>query len=433
MKKSRFLLGLLPALLLGMFVVPSAMADGLDEHGALNATDTKPVQAAITKVFQTPVGTIMPDLTFHFQISAVSIDGDTSNRVYMPSLGPVTLSTSTMTALDPTGDTLSYYAESDNIFDGAIFPYAGIYVYTVTENADTNPVIISDSFRQVLTYSQASYQLTVYVSNLTDGAGTYIYSLTTEKVTNDAGADGGNVKVDPTPGGDGADTTYSQMTFTNTYVKTNGSQDPLDPDPIAHGTLSVSKQVSGVLASTEVYFPFTIKVAPPSLASQLDHFIAYIVEGRTVVDDIALNTATGTLTGTSLDSNQHRYISFSANVPTNFSLKAGQSLVFVDTPVGTNYDVTEQASTGYEPSLVVTTNGLAAAAIDNGVNASVSATGQLVGEGLNNAAVTNLRNFVTPTGLSMGSLPFVGVMALAVMGIIGFTWFTIRSKRRATA
>ena len=236
MKKSRFLLGLLPAVLLSMFVMPSAMADGnlVGENQTLVATDqNNPVRAAITKELQMPVGTNMPDAVFHFGIDPVSVDGVNFDN-NMPSIPAVDIKTidpgrGPMTLLQSTDDTLTYYAESGNIFENVVFPHAGRYVYTVIEEKDTNSLIDDNTVHEALTYTPVSYELTIYVANK-DGGGTYIYELGTERqyIENDQGV---SIKVDPTPGG-GEGYIYSQMIFTNTYVKTNGADDTTKPDPL---------------------------------------------------------------------------------------------------------------------------------------------------------------------------------------------------------
>ena len=439
MKKSRFLLGLLPAVLLSMFVMPSAMADGnlVGENQTLVATDqNNPVRAAITKELQMPVGTNMPDAVFHFGIDPVSVDGVNFDN-NMPSIPAVDIKTidpgrGPMTLLQSTDDTLTYYAESGDIFANVEFPHAGVYKYTVIEEKDTNSLIDDNTGHEALTYTPVSYELTIYVANK-DGGGTYIYELGTERqyIENDQGV---SIKVDPTPGG-GEGYPYSQMIFTNTYVKTNGADDTTKPDPLKDATLTVSNELDGILASYDDMFTFTIKVTPPSLVTEPPAFYkAYIVDSSGVINP-ALN-AGDTTPGT--DDLGQVYLEISTKDPNTFQLKGGQSLVFVDTPVGTSYVVTDQGLASYEPSLTVTTNGIEAtppivppAGHEDG--ATLASGTQWVGEGENSAIFTNLRNLVTETGLSMGSLPFVGVMALAVVALAGFAWFTVRSKRRVAA
>jgi len=420
-----------------MMIAPAAMADNLtDNNQTLVAADEgHPVRAAITKVFQMPVGTDMPDAVFQFEIDPVSVDDIGYFNDNMPSIPTVDINTidsgthqTSMTLLPSTDDTLTYYAESGDIFADVVFPHAGLYVYTVVEVQPNNGLIDDNWPHETLTYSQLGYKLSIYVANRTDGTGTYIYELGTEQryLENDQWI---LTKVDPTPGGYDADHPYSQMAFTNTYVKTNGTDTPDNPDPTTEATLSVSNHVEGILANPADMFTYTISLTPPSLVTQPPtYYKAYIVENAAVIDPAP--NAAGTTVGDDTLVNGHGYLEISTKVPTTFLLKGGQSLVFVDTPVGTNYVVAEENPTGYEPHLIVTTNGDPAHEVSEDVGVTLSSGKQWVGEGANIAAFTNIRTVATPTGLTMASLPFVGVMALAGLAIIGFAWFTIRGKRR---
>jgi len=118
------------------------------------------------------------------------------------------------------------------------------------------------------------------------------------------------------------------------------------------------------------------------------------------------------------------YIRISTSGSTAFSLKHGQRLVFVDTPVGTTYTVTETAATHYTTTVTVVTDNGAGVTI-----AGLTTNAQRVGETANSAAFTNTRDSVTPTGLNLDNLPFIGLILLATASLITFVVVKIRKGR----
>jgi hypothetical protein len=209
------------------------------------------------------------------------------------------------------------------------------------------------------------------------------------------------------------------MAFTNNYVKTNGSDTPDNPDPTKpnESTLNVSKTVSGDFASTSIYFEFKLKITvPAALIPSLGGntvYKAYVVENNTVV-------------GSSID--------FQSGMEKTIQLKHGQKLMFVNTPVGTVYDVTEIGTSAYTPAVEVTTNG--GAPVSNPSNetitegGSLAALGQLVGEATNLAAYTNSRDNVTPTGINLSTLPYVGLVLMAFGALVMFV--IVKSRKKET-
>jgi len=149
-----------------------------------------------------------------------------------------------------------------------------------------------------------------------------------------------------------------------------------------------------------------------------------VVEGNAVINP-ADNAAAG-LIGTDAGGS---YIRISTSGVTNFRLKDGQRLVFVDTPVGTSYTVEETAAIHYIPSLIVTRNGAAGAPIPGTLNTALPSGTQLVGELANGAAFTNTRDFVTPTGLNLNDLPFYGLILLALGSLVTFVVVKVRKRR----
>jgi len=460
-KKVKSILALSIAAALCAVSIPSVMAaeSATDEYGrpiVINGTYDDPAQAAITKILQMPYGTNIPDATFNFSVTPVTVDDVDNDGTNMPAIDTVSLAfDGGQTLIDPPlGDFDSYYLESGNIFEGVQWPHSGVYVYEVAELQNTNDAIDANTDHESLTYSQALYELTAYVK---DGADGYYIAAITDVVssTDDtanlmaqlagpfgpigihlprqpflpAAANVGD-KVDPTPGGnEDSGSVYSDMTFTNIYVKTNGAQDPEDPDPTApaDATLSVSKAVVGALADTNQYFDFSMTVTAPSLVFNVpDFYRAYVVQDGQVVT--SEDNADPSLIGSD---NGGSFIKFLPSVDTPFNLKAGQKLVFIDTPVGTWYDVSEINPTNYLASLLITSDNSTAPVIE-AANAgdSIEVTNQLVGEHTNTAAFTNNRDMLAPTGLKISDLPFIGLIALALASL---TVFVVAKSRRKKA
>ena len=423
-KKSRLGVILALALTLCFAGAPAAFATG----DPITGSEEAPVTAGITKILKMPVGTITPNSTFLFTATPISTDGDIS-------ILPPTIEDSAMTVDFSSADTsaavdgvISIALETGDIFADVEFPHAGVYVYQIREAQDTNTDIDENSKHEVLTYSKALYTLSVYVKNDTEDNGTYIYAIGAVFNTKDNGNPGAGDKVDPTPGG-GAGFDYSQMIFTNTYVKTNGAEKPETPNPgdEDESTLSVSKTVAGSFGSKTQYFDYTISLSLPSLATNAPAFYrAYVVDtaSASVVTSLE-NAAEGLIA----QDGGGDYIKMAIGSSTDFSLKDGQKLVFVDTPVGTTYSVNERGAAAYLASVDVFTAGeKVATAAGASVGAPVTILNQLVGEMKNSADFTNTRNDVTPTGLNLADLPFIGMIALAVAALVAFIVAKSRKK-----
>jgi len=396
--------------------------------------ENKPVQAAINKTLQLPRETIIPNVTFEFIATKVSLDGSTADDAIakMPTLNEQNLKilfseADRDKATLGSNDVVSVIKESVDIFAGAKFPHAGVYVYTLREKENTNQAIDGNAPHEVLTYSKALYTLTVYVANNAAGDGTYIIGLGTRVTQNTDGQPGDGNKIDPTPGGNGEDYFFSQMVFVNTYVKTNGATDPNDPDPKdeSESTLNVRKEVAGDFASREQYFNFTMSLTIPPLVSPIPPFYrAYVVENGAVGTSTA--NAAQELLGQDAGG---QFIRISTSGETKFNLKDSQTLVFVNTPVGTGYNVTEAATPSYTPNVLVTTNGTPGERKTGEMNTALSTGGQFVGETINRALFTNTRDSITPTGLNLNDLPFIGLIALAIASLVIFV--IVKSRKRS--
>lgn len=443
LKKTKIFLVFALALVMCYASIPSAMA------APGNATETS--QAAIAKVLKVPYGTAIPaNMTFKFEIAAQSLNGDNSNdskakamagldtTVVVNGVASIIFDGNATKQIDKgtvAGITTWNY-ESAGLFVATQFPHAGIYEYTITETPDT--YIIADPLHEATVYSQAKYIVKVYVKD--SASGLVITHIGAVKIVDDDGKDipdSEQTKVDPTPG-------KSEMAFTNKYEKTNGPTKPEEPDP-TKSTLDISKIVTGQFGSSTTYFNFSLTITLPGLIDKYlkPYYTAFVVEKGIIVDPTKNVAATSTsLIGTTAGG--LKYIRFdrvgtSLIASANFLLKDGQTLMFTDTPVGTSYTLTETGEVGYKTSAEVTWNGSSpatkvsegdlAAGIVLPSNNNIDIMMLYVGEAANRAVITNDAGDITPTGLDLNDLPFIGLIVLALISLVAF--IVVKSRKKA--
>jgi hypothetical protein len=430
--KGVFALMLALVLALGTFTV--ALADG----EAIVGTDSNdPAQATITKELQIPAGTTFPtggfEFTFEFEAKAYNGSDETDDLAKVPAITALKVEyNGTETGVPENATPPTYYTfskDTSSIFDDVDFPTSGVYTYTVTETDGTTT--LTDDDHENLYYSLAEYEITAYVKeDENNNNELYVAAIVTKIIKDDAGDEvSGTPKVDP---GEEANDEglFTAMTFTNAYWVVKGGDDPDDPDPEDkdNWTLGVSLDVEGDFASTTAYFPFKITVSAPSIlpgASALT-YNAYVVDadGNVVTPDANSNGAPDN------SDNYGSYFTFAYNTVKEISLKHGEILVFVDTPVGTTYTAEIQGAAGYTPEVVVTTNNVAAQAITGTSGAALSTGLQLVGETYPNlAAFTDSTGTETPTGIIINNLPYLGLILLAVASLGAYV--AVKSRRRA--
>lgn len=221
-----------------------------------------------------------------------------------------------------------------------------------------------------VTYDTSSYTLRVYVINGTNG-------LEIEKIT----AQGATGKT-------------NKILFTNTYAKNDA-------------TLTIEKNTTGTYADKTKEFNFEITFTKSPMSDQTT-FAGKI--GSEPVECIA---------GTSK----------------SFTLADGEQLVFSNLPVGTTYVVKELAATdGYTPSVTVvenrttTVNRTAAQEGDALDTLKEGGKKNLVGEYENKVTFTNThQGGVVPTGILMNNLPFILLVAVA---IVAFVSLAVIKRRR---
>lgn len=222
-----------------------------------------------------------------------------------------------------------------------------------------------------VTYDNTSYTLRVYVINGTNG-------LEIEKIT----AEGANGKT-------------NKILFTNTYTKNDA-------------TLTIEKNTEGDYADKTRKFDFEITFTKSPMSEQ--------------------TTFTGTIGAQSVEC--------TAGQTKTFKLADGEQLVFNNLPVGTTYMVKELAATdGYTPKVTVVENKTTTVtnktvqeteALDtlkeNGKN-------NLVGENENKVTFTNTYKDVAVTGIVMNNLPFILLVAVAIVAFVSLAVI----KRRRTS
>ena len=432
MKRNR-IIALAIAIVMCLPSIAFANSQELNGNGALiSSNPDESVQAAISKNLRLPEGTPTPNTTFLFNAKGLSVDNDTSEAVVddMPDLNKnltVSFSSTDIGELEGTTNIRSIINESDNIFHEVDFKEPGVYVYEITEVEATSNGIENNRPYEMVTFSKAVYTMTVYVTWNSDRTATVIYGVGVRVNDPDVSGESENKKIDATPGGDGEKYRHSQLIFTNNYIKMNAPTDPENPDPVNESTLYIKKLTTGNMGIPTQYFDLEITLTALSLLEEKPAFYkAYIVEGDSVINPAA--NVTGVPIGTDAGGS---YIEISTTSSTKFQLRDDQRLVFVDTPIGTSYIVKEELIIGYLQTVQVTTNSVAGGPISVVDNQPLSTGSQLVGDNLNRAIFTANRDSAAPMGIDLNNLPFIGLILLTMVGLIGFV--VVKSRRRRYA
>jgi len=386
----------------------------------ITGTEDNPAAAAITKKLTMPEGTTTPGATFSFTFTKKSVDDITTDADLdkMPVIAPISVG---FTAEDTgtTADSVkTVIRESNNVLSGIAFPHAGVYVYDVAEATEVTGY--TPNHNESYTYSSAKYTITFYVKN--GGSGPYAAAITSAIVTKDSEsqADVGN-KIDPTPGGTSGN--YSKMIFTNTYLKTGGGTDPTDPK---NHVLTVSKAVDGDYADHTKYFAFNITVTQPAGITKDTTYKAYVLNSANHVETSKENYKNPLSDGSDL-----KYIIFKAGTPLTVNLRHDQKLAFTDLHIGSSYAAIESAVEHYIAAADVVVNGGTAINFKNDSHkTALSTETRMIGEDRNSAAFTNTYRTITPTGVVINNLPFIWILLLAAVALIGFIVIKSRKKNR---
>lgn len=414
----KLMTGLLASVMSLLICMSTAMTAFAADETLPNGTLENPAGAAITKVLQMPQGTATPNATFTFNIQKVSIDGDISAAAIasMPGLtGSVTVNGTSDSTLD--GDKKIITKNTGNLLAGKTWPHAGEYVYKVTETA--NSYTITDASKETLTYSQAEYELHVYIAEAANGS-LYVRSAGVVIIKDQSGGtEGTGEKVDPSAPGTEAES--NNFKFVNTYIKTSGGGETPNPDT---QSAVISKTVAGELASKTKYFPFEVTITNNSLVSA-ESYKAYIctLSGSVYTKVSALEA------DNQYDAGED-YVTFAVGAKKDITLKHGQYLVFMDCPQGTIYNANERAVPGYTAAVHIVTGGTALSPdlANTAANTALSAGDRIItAGGVNSADFTNTYATTVPTGIAMNNLPFIAMILIAVGA---FTAFIVIKRRR---
>ena len=431
-KVSKLAMGIVLMMMLVFSMTIPAFAE---EQPYAKGTESTPADAAITKRLVMPAGTTTPTTTFEFEFEKKSLDGydGIADKAAMPPVANATVEFTSADVGSESGGIKTINKESEHLFKDVTWDRAGVYIYTVTELTTT----FTNSFAEKVTYTEAVYDVAVYVDNKSDGSGVYIAAISATIVAHDESNEGDDIgdKVDPTPGdmtvevGD-----YSQMIFTNYYLKNNGGENPNDT------VLSVSKEVSGMSANQEKYFPFSVVVSNP--ATVIDDpqgpattYKAYVYDGATLVEDLSdyKNTAGANIKP---DGNGIDYIVFESGSAITVNLKHGQWLSFIDLPVGSTFNVTESAVADYTASYKLTLKGaLAGSESNQSDNESLSIGVRYLSDSsvADSAAFTNAYQTIIPGGISVNNLPYYVLAALTLLALSSYVVFKSRKRARSNA
>lgn len=329
-------------------------------------TPTEPVagELKITKKFNTPTGATVLDKEFSFTAKLNSVNGDASYA--KDAVKVYSVNANQMNKVSDEDGVTTYTATSSNIIDNKLsHPTAGVYNYTIVETGKGTTENI-DGKKGEITYSAASYTVNVYVVNTEDG-----------------------VKVSAVSKSDGA-AKSENLEFVNTYTRAT-SADPGDED---FDGLVINNIVDGQLGDKQKDFSYTVRFSDQNTSVKKSDGAG------------AFTTVTPGTDG-------------------KYTLKHGESLYVTGAAVGSTYEVTQDAATGYTTKVKNTTadNGGLMDNIANGMKGTIT-------QAKDSITFTNTTDDTTiPTGNIINNMPFLGLIAVALGGFIAY----IALKRRQNA
>ena len=161
------------------------------------------------------------------------------------------------------------------------------------------------------------------------------------------------------------------------------------------GSLSVTKNVTGNLGDREKYFAITVTLTGEAGKTYAD---SYPVTGGSKLVDGAADAAAATI---------------SVGTPATFYLKHGETLTIANLPYGVTYTVTEAdyTSEGYDEENIV---------YSDDANKKIDSATDTV-------TITNNKGTTVDTGVVLDSLPYILLIAVALVGVVAFT-----AKKRTT-
>ena len=350
-------------------------------------------QVPITKVLRMPVGTTTPEITFEFEITPISVDGDPATTVAPFNVPPVTNKLVPFGAADTGFLSLGIKTvakDSANIFDGIVWPHAGVYKYRIVEKPDVVETL--QSYEEV-TFSSAEYEIVVYVDNSPQG----LYIAYAEVWTIPP------APVDPDDSPIIPPHKVGSLLFENTYIKSNT-------------TFVLTKEVDGLGANQNLDFNFDITINAPNLNPPEPVVMAL----NTIFYNADLYDATGTLVDSLL---------FESGVTQTVQLKHGWKLEFTDLPVGATIDINEWAEEGYIPNYILTLGGGTPTATDNAIsNISLAIPTSYITEGVDSTAYLNTRDMEIPGGIRVENLPYYALIGAVLVSLAGYAVLKTRKE-----
>ena len=355
--------------------MPTAFADDTKN----NATE-----AYISKTYNTEVGKAE---TFSFTATPVTGEGLVSKEadLTMPNISFTDNETGTKTK------------RAKITFP--TFSQEGKYEYTVTESSTLSDPVDESKEHEKMIMSQAEYKMDVYVFN-NNGA-----CEITKIIVNKTKDDKGNAATGKVDIGDSGTNGFS---FTNTYVQEGGTgENPKIPDSTYEndGSFDVSKTIvaseEGATIDPNKEFTFTASFVFP-----------------TGTDKDTLGGIKQTIDTTTKD------VEFAENNTYTFKLKHEQNIKFIKIPVGTKVTVTESATPNYKGSATVKMNNIGESTSTSATkyNENLTISDKTIGQKDNKISVTNTYNSVPTTGIIMNTLPYVMMIVLGGVALVGYIY-----------
>ncbi len=390
MMKKRFAAGVLSALL------TLSLCMGL----GTTAFAEESYVGKITKNLNMDENVTIPTATFTFNVEKYSMDGSTEadKLAEMPEIAGQTLTFSGDDASTTNHETRvkTVTKETGSLLDGITFPRVGVYVYEITEQADTYTVKTGET----MIYTSSPCYMTVYVEN---GDSTPVV----KNVDYRWATPENEAKGDPT--------------FENNFMKIGSSDDQDSSDDSRHevSTLEIAKTVTGAMGDKTREFNFTLTITQltanlPAVQQLISQVQSVDPESRAIIE----RKYHGTIHRND-GSTEAIEIKPAVGATCTFTLKDGEYVTFSDMPVGTKYTVTETEANqaGYTTTAASLVNGQQGTTTEN----------NLVGENANMVGYTNNKEAAVPTGIIVNNLPFVMLILVAVCGFTGYIVF--RRKR----
>ena len=338
----------------------------------------------IKKVFNLPAdGVTTPTETFTFTFAAHSKNGDESEK-NIPVINPVTIAytDADKTDNDNTKDGKQLIKESADALANVAWTESGQFTYTVTETeGDTEDI----------TYSKASYLVSVFVGKTDDGNGYEVKEIQVKKEKDDKGTDITTPKKEEyTPGTDD-DKKGNKFAFENNYDKKGGNETPGGGTDITEDDKKGFALKKTVEDASNDEFKFKLTVEKPVGSNSTDDTFTY-----KIVKKDGTAGAEQTLTyGTAKE---------------DIILKHNERLVFRKVLLGSKVTVEETDSGKY--------NGEVSSSSFNGTGGKASEG--TIGDQAGGNFIEFLNKKQTATGLLIENLPFLALVLVAGLGIFFF-------------